>query len=183
MQQGPWHVLHVVANHEKQVARHLSIRSVEHYLPLYTERSRWSDRTVTLERPLFLGYIFVGLTPENRLPLISTPGVIRLLGNVENGTVTSEEISRIRQGLESGCILRPHPNVHVGTPVRVREGVFAGVRGVVTELRQRCKVILSLSAVRQSFSLEADLTEIEVLGSTAAGVENAFARSSAIAGA
>lgn len=181
MHQGPWNVLHVVANHEKHVARHLSIRSVEHYVPLYTERSRWSDRTVTLERPLFLGYVFVCLTPQNRLPVISTPGVIRLLGNSDSGIVTSDEISRIREGLASGCILRPHPNVHVGTPVRVREGVFAGVEGVVTEIRQRCKVVISLAAVKQSFSLEADLADIEILGTGTSGVGYAVARSSAIA--
>lgn len=179
MHQGPWHVLHVVANHEKQVARHLSIRSVEHYVPLYTERSRWTDRTVTLERPLFLGYVFVHLTPQNRLPLISTPGVIRLLGNPDTGIVTAEEISRIRQGLESGCILRPHSNVNVGTPVRLREGVFAGVEGIVTQLRQRCKVVISLSAVQQSFSLEADLREIEVLGNSISNANYNLDRASA----
>lgn len=181
MHQGPWNALHVVANHEKQVARHLTIRSVEHYLPLYTERSRWTDRTVALERPLFLGYVFVQLTPQNRLPLISTPGVIRLLGNSETGVVTSDEISRIREGLASGCILRPHPNIHVGTPVRVRDGVFAGIDGIVTELRQRCKVIISLAALKQSFSLEADLANIEIPGNAASGLEYVFARSSAIA--
>jgi transcription antitermination factor NusG len=178
MHQGPWHVLHVVANHEKHVARHLSIRSVEHYLPLYTERSRWTDRTVTLERPLLMGYIFVHLTPQNRLPLISTPGVIRLLGHSDSGIVTSEEVSRIRQGLESGCVLRPHPNVRVGMPVRVREGAFAGVEGIVTQLRQRCKVIISLAAVQQSFSLESDLRDVEVLGNGAAGQGYSFDRAS-----
>ena len=181
MHQGPWNVLHVVANHEKQVARHLSIRSVEHYLPLYTERSRWTDRTVALERPLFLGYVFVHLTPQNRLPLISTPGVIRLLGNSESGVVTSDEISRIREGLASGCILRPHPNIHVGTPVRVRDGVFAGIGGIVTELRQRCKVIISLAAVKQSFSLEADLADLEIPCDSTSAVDYAFAHRSAMA--
>ncbi len=179
MQEGPWHVLHVVANHEKHVARHLSIRSVEHYLPLYTERSRWTDRTVVVERPLFLGYVFVQLTPQNRLSLISTPGVIRLLGHADSGVVTPEEIARIRQGIESGCVLRPHPNVQVGTPVRVRSGVFAGVEGVVMQLRNLCKVVISLAAVKQSFSLEVDVREIEVLGNSAAVVNYSFDRTSA----
>ena len=66
----PWSALQVKTNQEKRVAQHLQIRSVEHYLPVYTERSRWSDRTVTLERPLFPGYLFVRLSGENRLPTI-----------------------------------------------------------------------------------------------------------------
>src|ERR1019366_5046267 len=81
MYQSPWHVLHVIANHEKRVAQHLSVRSLEHYVPLYTERSRWTDRSVDLERPLFTGYVFVRFSPESKLSIISTPGVLRLLGN------------------------------------------------------------------------------------------------------
>jgi transcription termination/antitermination protein NusG len=163
MFEGPWQVLHVIANHEKKVARHLSVRSLEHYLPLYTERSRWSDRYVTLERPLFLGYVFVRYSPEIRLSLVSTPGVIRLIGDSTTATVSSEEMERIREGLADGCLLRPYLDVPVGTPVRVREGVFEGAEGVVSEIRQRSKVIMSLSAVSQCFSLEVDRQDIEVI--------------------
>jgi transcriptional antiterminator NusG len=163
MQDGPWHVLHVNANHEKRVARHLSIRSLEHYLPLYTGRSRWTDRTVIVERPLFVGYMFVRYEPQTRLSVISAPGVIRLLGDYENATVCAEEIDRIRDGLTSGYLLRPHPHVSVGTRVRVRNGVFDGVDGIVTELRHQCKVVIALSAVRQCFSLEVSLSDLEFL--------------------
>lgn len=163
MNHGPWHVLHVTANHEKKVARHLTTRSVEHYLPLYAERSRWSDRTVTVERPLFTGYVFVRFAPQSRLSVISAPGVIRLLGDGRSNTVGADEIESIRDGLARGCLIRPHPNVSVGTPVRVRQGVFAGVQGIVSDLREPCKVIIALAAVRQSFSLELNLDEIEVL--------------------
>lgn len=167
MYEGPWHVLHVIANHEKKVAQHLTVRSLEHYLPLYAERSRWSDRYVTLERPLFVGYVFVRSSRESRLSVISTPGVIRLLGDAASATVSSEEISRIREGLASGCLLRPHFELPVGTPVRVRRGIFEGALGVVKDIRQQCKVVLTLSAVRQSFSLEVNREDIEVLSPAA----------------
>lgn len=167
MYESPWHVLHVIANHEKKVAQHLSVRALEHYLPLYTERSKWTDRSVTLERPLFTGYVFVRFSHEARLTVVSTPGVIRLLGDHESDMVSAEEIERIRNGLASGCLLRPHPHVSLGTPVRVRSGVFEGVEGIVTEFRHQCRVIIALSAVKQCFSLEVELADIEVLRKTA----------------
>ncbi len=37
MFESPWRVLHVLANHKKRVAQHLAARSLEHYLPLYSE--------------------------------------------------------------------------------------------------------------------------------------------------
>ena len=91
------------------------------------------------------------------------PGFLRLLGDGKSDTVSAAEIDRIREGLTSGCIMRPHPAVSVGEPVRVYRGVFAGVEGIVTEFRHQCKVIITLSATKQCFSLEVDLDDIEVL--------------------
>jgi transcription antitermination factor NusG len=163
MHSSLWHVLHVISNHEKRVAQHLVVRSVEHYLPLYTERVKWTDRSVVTERPLFSGYVFARFLPQNRLSIISTPGVLRLLGEEAGSMVSCEELDKIREGLASGLLLRPHPCVSVGTRVRVRDGVFAGVDGVVTELRRQCKVVITLAAVRQCFSLEVELDALEVL--------------------
>lgn len=163
MYDGLWQVLHVTANHEKKVAQHLATRSVDHYLPLYTERSRWSDRYVTLERPLFLGYVFVRCSSQARLSVISVPGALRLLGDSGSAMVSSDEIARIREGLASGCLLRPHFDLPIGTGVRVRRGIFEGAEGVVSEIRRRCKVVLTLSVVKQCFSLEVDREDIDIL--------------------
>ena len=163
MHSSPWHVLHVISNHERRVAQHLVVRSVEHYLPLYTERVKWTDRTRVAERPLFSGYVFARFLPQDRPSVISTPGVLRLLGNGERDMVSCAELEKIRAGLAGGLLLRPHPSVTVGTRVRVRDGVFAGTEGVVTEFRQQCKVIIALSAIRQCFSLEVEIDDLEVL--------------------
>jgi len=165
---SPWRVLHVVANHEKRVAQHLMARSLEHYLPLYSVRSKWTDRVVDLERPLFTGYIFTRFASEARISVVSAPGVLRLLGSGVGETVSVQEIERIRAGLATGCILRPHPKVSIGEVVRVNRGVFEGTEGIVTELRRQCKVVITLAATQQCFSLEVDLDDIEVLRKTVA---------------
>ena len=161
--QSPWHVLHVISNHEKRVAQHLVVRSVEHYLPLYTDRVKWTDRTAIVERPLFSGYVFARCSHQTRLSVITVPGVLRLLGDEERDMVSCAELDKIRDGLASGLLLRPHPSLSVGTRVRVRGGVFAGTEGVVTEFRHQCRVIMTLDAVRQCFSLEVELSDLEVL--------------------
>jgi transcription antitermination factor NusG len=139
------------------------VRSVEHYLPLYRERVKWTDRTVVTERPLFSGYVFARFAAAARITVISTPGVVRSLGDDEGSLVNCAELDRIREGLSSGLLLRPHPCASVGQRVRVRNGIFGGVEGIVTEFRQQCKVIISLAAVRQCFSLELELGDIEIL--------------------
>jgi len=163
MESRPWQVLHVLCNHEKRVSQHLSVRSIQHYLPLYTERVNWTDRTVIAERPLFAGYVFVRFSNPDRLSVISVPGVLHVLGNEERDMVSCAEIEKIREGLASRLLLRPHPCVTVGRRVRVLNGVFAGAEGIVTDFRQRCKVVIALEAVRKSFSLELEIGEIELL--------------------
>ncbi len=169
MQSGPWYVLHVLSNHEKRVSQHLIVRSVEHYLPLFRERVKWTDRTVLAERPLFSGYVFARFPRESRISVISIPGVLHLLGEEERDMVRDEELAKIRDGLARGLPLRPHTGLAVGTRVQVRSGVFAGVEGVVTELRKQCKVIITLAAVRQCFSLEIGIDDLVVLKNQPAG--------------
>ena len=158
---GPWQVLHVRSNFEKRVAQHLAARTIEHYLPLYWERVRRTDRSVMVVRPLFPGYVFVRYPAPSRIAVISTPGVVRALGDEPGSLVSGAELERIREGLSTGLLLRPHPRVAVGTRVRVRTGVFTGVEGIVAELRQRCKVVLSIAVMQKCFSLEAEMSELE----------------------
>jgi len=158
-----WSALQVKTNQEKIVGQHLAIRDVEHYLPLYSERSLWTDRTVTLERPLFPGYLFVRFSRDARLPIISAPGVLRVLGNGYTDLVSDIEIQRIRIALSSGYILRPDPGMRVGTRVRMVRGLFCGADGVVTGLRRQCTVVIALSNSMHSFSVESDLEDLEVI--------------------
>ena len=163
MPDSRWQVVHVVANHEKRVAQHFSSRRVDYYLPMYSERSRRTDRAVLLERPLFSGYVFVRPAMSGRLPIISTPGVLRLLGDGDQQTVSELEMNAIREGLANGYQLRPHRAMAIGTTVRVCRGVFYGVTGIVTELRRKCNVVVRLTAVDQCFSLELPGEELEVV--------------------
>lgn len=86
-----------------------------------------------------------------------------MLGDDERNMVQDEELAKIRSGLATGMQLRPHVGITVGTRVQVREGVFAGVEGVVTELRRQCRVFITLAAVRQCFSLEVGLDDLLIL--------------------
>jgi transcription antitermination factor NusG len=62
-----------------------------------------------------------------------------------------------------GMPLRPHAGITVGTRVRVCSGVFEGVEGNVTELRKQCRVIITLAAVQQCYSLEVGIDDLIVL--------------------
>ena len=158
-----WRAVQVVANHEKRVAQHLTARSLEHYLPLFSQKSHWTDRTVNLKRPLFPGYVFLRFAPHEKLAVVSVPGVLHLVGNGPAASISCAEIEKIRAALVEGYPVQPHPRISVGMRVRICNGIFEGTEGLVTNLRQSCRGVLALSAVEQCFSLEAQIQDIEVL--------------------
>ena len=68
-----WYASYTCAKHEKRVAGELQARGVEHFLPLYSSRRRWKDRRVSLELPLFPGYVFVHLALRDRMRVLQFP--------------------------------------------------------------------------------------------------------------
>ena len=158
----PWFVLQVLTNHEKRVAQQLSARSVENYVPTYREKSRWSDRTVTLDRPLFPGYVFIRLGAGSRLHAIGTKGVLRLVGGRDSDQVDSDEIERIKSAIEAGYTLRPGRMVECGTRVKLRSGFFAGMYGTVKELNRDCTVTIALRNSNHVFNVVTPVDDLEI---------------------
>jgi transcription antitermination factor NusG len=54
-----WYAVYTRPRWEKKVAALLLHKGIESYCPLNKVRRRWSDRTKTIEEPLFKSYVFV----------------------------------------------------------------------------------------------------------------------------
>ena len=83
-----WYAAYTSANHEKRVAEQLVVRSVEHFLPVYASVRRWKDRRVTLQLPLFPGYVFVRMALQDRLephPYLRVGRRVRVKGGPMTG--------------------------------------------------------------------------------------------------
>jgi transcription antitermination factor NusG len=92
--QPEWNALYVRHNHEKATSRFLAAHGVDHYLPLYSEQSEWSNRQKrVVERPVFPGYLFVRFAPEQRRRVLMAPGVVCLTNESEVGAITGTEIA------------------------------------------------------------------------------------------
>src|SRR5487761_1538523 len=76
----PWFALRVRAKFERVAAMHLRDRGFEEFAPTYKAESQWSDRKKVIDRLLFPGYVFCRLNPDHRLPVLTIPGVLGLVG-------------------------------------------------------------------------------------------------------
>ena len=86
----PWFALQVRTRNEAGVAEQLGGQGYERFLPLYKVRKRWSDRIKEVDAPLFPGYLFCRFNPQDRLPILKTPGVMQIVG-FKNGPVAVDE--------------------------------------------------------------------------------------------
>jgi transcription antitermination factor NusG len=160
-----WFALYTTSRHEKRVAEHLGQREIEHYLPLYRSRRKWRDGSrVTLELPLFPGYIFVHIQRTERVKVLEVPGALAVVMGTggQPAALPDATIQALRSGLKESEA-EPHPLLTAGQRARISSGAFAGLEGVVVRQKNRCRVILTLQHIMRSFSVELGLEDIEPL--------------------
>jgi len=156
-----WYAAYTCANHEKQVAAQLDVRAVEHFLPLYSSVRRWKDRRVTLELPLFPGYVFIRLALQDRLRVLEIPSVVRLVGfNGQPTALPDKEMEILRAGLGQSLRAEPHPLLTVGRRVRINGGPFAGLEGVMQRKKSSVRVVVTLELIQRSVAVDVDVADV-----------------------
>jgi transcription antitermination factor NusG len=163
----PWFALQVRARYEQGVADHLDGKGYELFLPVYKCRKRWSDRVKEVEAPLFPGYLFCRLNPQDRLPILKTPGVIQVVGTNRTPTAVDEnEIQAIQAMVASGIPNQPWPFLTTGDRVRIESGPLSGLEGILVEFKGNHRLVLSVSLLQRSVAVEIDSAFVASLRST-----------------
>jgi transcription antitermination factor NusG len=160
----PWYALRVRSRYEKKVATHLQGRGYELLLPLYKCRRRWSDRFNEIELPLFPGYVFCQFNPLNRLPILSIPGVVHVVGVGRTPVPIDEsEIVAIQAAAKSGLPSQPWPFLQVGQRVRIEYGPLCGVEGILLGFRGHQRLVLSVTLLQRSVAVQVDEAWVQPL--------------------
>jgi transcription antitermination factor NusG len=158
-----WFAVYTSPRHEKRVGQYLRQREIEHYLPLYHAQRRWSDGSkVTLDLPLFPGYLFVRVDWSERVRVLEVPGVLTVVGGTGRhpASLPDAEIEALRMGLPLRHT-EPHPMLTVGQRARIRSGALAGMEGVVMRQKNDLRVVLTMDLILQSVAVEVDAAELE----------------------
>jgi transcription antitermination factor NusG len=151
-----WHALYTRHQHEKVVARALSNKGFEIFLPLYEEARRWSDRLRQLTLPLFPCYVFLRGGLERRADILMTPGARWLVGfGTRPAAIPSDEIDAVRQAVARTRI-EPHPFLRCGDWVRVESGPLEGIEGILLRKKNLTRLVLSVGMLQRAAALEID---------------------------
>jgi transcription antitermination factor NusG len=162
---SPWFALQVQAKRELGVAAFLRGKGYDPFVPLYHCRKVWSDRIKVVDAPLFPGYMFCRLNLHHRLPVLTVPGVIRIIGrNRTPVPVDDAEIDTIRTVVTSGLPSEPWPFLRTGDRVQIERGPLRGLEGILVESRGAHRLILSVTLVQRSVAVEIDSAFVTSLG-------------------
>jgi transcription antitermination factor NusG len=156
-----WYVLHVRANREKSVALTLRQRGFTEFLPLYAESHHWSDRLKAVQVPLFPGYVFCSFDLKYRLPILSVPWVIGVVGlRGVPQPVLESEIAAVRKAVTSGLQLQPWPFLEVGERLIIQSGPLRHVEGILSEIKGDLKLIISVTLLQRSIALQVERADV-----------------------
>lgn len=157
MTEFPWYALQVRPRYERLAASTLLLKGYEGFLPLYSKKNRWSDRIKEIQLPLFPGYLFCRFDINRRLPILVTPGIVRVVGiGKEIYPVEESEILALQQTVLSGLQTEPWSFLNIGQKVRIEMGALAGIEGVLLALKGSSKLVLSVTLLQRSVAVEID---------------------------
>jgi transcription antitermination factor NusG len=166
----PWYAIRVRSNREHIVAVHLRDRGFQEYSPSYTVTSQWADRKKIIDKFLFPGYVFCRLDTSHRLPVLSAPGVVGIVGCGKIPVPIPEcEMDRVRAMMNSGLPVMPWPYLATGDFVLIEKGPLAGVEGILQSVKGKHRIVVSFSLLQRSVSAEIDRVWVRPLNKSTAG--------------
>ena len=150
-----WYALSVKHQHERRAEIALGWKGFEALAPTYRARRQWSDRSKNLDLPLFSGYVFCRFDFAERIPVLDTPGVARIVGfGNAPAPVADEEIAAIKMVAASRLPVRPWPHLKPGDRVRIESGPLRGVEGVLLKEKESLRLVLGVELLQRSIAVE-----------------------------
>lgn len=134
------------------------MKGYESLVPTRKLRYQSQERKVAL----FPGYIFCRYSARILDPIVTTPGVIRIVGT--RGAplpVESSELESLKIILYSGLNHGPHPFLRIGEPIFINEGPLRGARGILVSCKKSGRFIVSIHLLQRSVYVETDGSNLE----------------------
>jgi len=151
--------------HERQTEKALQSKGLETLLPVYRSRRQWSDRVKDVEVPLFAGYVLCHFDLNDRIHVMDTPGVARIVGfGGMPAALEDSEIGSIQQMVLWKLPLAPWPYLKAGDRVRVEHGPMRGQEGTLVRTKDSLHLVINIDVLQRSVAVQVDREAIVPIG-------------------
>ena len=160
-----WYALTVPYQHERQTEKALQSKGLETLVPVYRSRRQWSDRVKDVEMPLFAGYVLCHFDLSDRIQVLDTPGVAKIVGfGGAPVALEDSEIAAIQRMVGSKLPLAPWPYLKAGDRVRVEHGPMRGLEGTLLRTKDALRLVIGVELLQRSIAVEVDREAVVPIG-------------------
>lgn len=150
----PWYAIRVRPNRERCAAMSLAGKGLPCFLPLCQERRNWANRIRIVERPLIPGYVFGRFNPEQRLPILTIPGVLHVVGTKAGPLpIDTDEIAALQRIVASPLFAERWPFLSVSQDVLIDAGPLSGLRGKLVGFKSEWRLVVSVTLLQRSVAV------------------------------
>ncbi|MCX8044996.1 MAG: hypothetical protein N3B18_12825 [Desulfobacterota bacterium] len=150
-----WWVAHTKSRREKALAEFLGERGIGYYLPMVKSRQPSCRRERFSLLPLFSGYLFFKGDRDDRYHAYTSNHIARVL-EVKDQEKLRRELLQIARVIAARELMSPCDFFTEGQRVRVTCGPLKGVEGIIQRKNGSCRLVLTVSAIAQSFAVNID---------------------------
>ena len=159
---GTWYVLHVKPRTEKKVMAYLERYGFFRYLPLLVKVTKVQRRKVRREIPIFPGYVFTRLLPDQRIKMLQTNLIVRTIPVSQPREMIHQlrQINRatratLQEMKKLSCTFKS------GDYVRIKSGPLRGTEGFVRYDGEQATICLNVEALGAGVALSISPSDVE----------------------
>ncbi len=155
-----WYVAHTRPRCEKKLALYCQRKGLAFTLPCYRKVHKYRGKTVTFQNPLFPGYLFLQLPPQQRQLVFQSDYAANLL-EVFDQALFEQQLKDILYALETELEVFLAPEIKAGTQVRIKSGPLRGQFGWVEKRSGMVDVLLRLDFIGKAAAVKIAADELE----------------------
>ncbi len=154
-----WYAVYTKPRGEKKLRDALNKKSIETYLPLLSEKKKWSDRYKIISSPLFASYLFVKIDlHQDSLRILQEPNSVQFVHySGKPARIDDETIEMIRLFLDEypdKIKIEQEAKLRKGNILEIKRGPFAGRKVTVEKVKNEYYVVVQLPMLNRTVLME-----------------------------
>ena len=159
-----WYVVQTYSCREKVVDKLLKDQGICSFLPLITEKHRWSDRLKTIHIPLFPNYLFVHIDVkgDDYYKVSYSHSVCRILRD-QTGPISvfDYQITDIKRMIDNKSILKAVRGLYRGQRVIIKSGPLKGMTGEYIQTQDERYLAIHISILGQTVLVKVNHFDVQ----------------------
>ncbi|TKG96915.1 UpxY family transcription antiterminator [Puteibacter caeruleilacunae] len=160
----PWYAIYTKSRAEKKVHKALTEQGIEAYVPLQKKLKQWSDRKKWVDTPVINGYVFVKVSPKQRLQVLQTPNVVMFVRyQRQDAVIPDRQMDAMKSllGQMDFEVEFSSDDLKQGDKMIINSGALMGLVGELVEIKGKKRVAIRIEQLGGHLNVDIPITSLE----------------------